>query len=463
MNLDQLLTGARDEIAQATAPVDERTLTRVRGTVRRARLQRHAFESVGAAACAGVLGVGVWTLTQSDAATPVDPATRSATPSPAPTGESPRPTTAPTTAPPAVDDGPVARAAAVDDATVLARLAAPRTGERWHDEPIDASDALDALFTPEELASGLEPTLLLVGDREASAIYALSFPAPHDEDTVAWGTRVELYEIDEDGPRAILCPSARTGDACAEDFTASKAVADRDTFYDTLTLPASLPLDDGFALSTAATRADATRVVGLPAPQGDEHETLTPVAELGALTVVQRGVRGEVPGARSFSYAVLTPLRTLVPVADADVPGLDYLDITWDDGVDRGEQVVDGAWAAYATAPAVDTCSTAQVTVELDHDPAAWRTAGRTADGRDVVVPAAGNPLAAGVHRRHLESSGTLDPDTGATLTGTAAGYPYATLDEFLDARSLYGVQGPDGAWHLHLRPEAANVVWECA
>ncbi|UJP40911.1 hypothetical protein [Cellulomonas palmilytica] len=459
MNLDQMLNGARDEIAQATAPIDDRTLTRVRGTVRRARIQRHTFESVGAAACAGVLGLGAWTLASSDSTAPVDPATRSATPDPslAPTAE-PSPTDEPTTA----DDGPVERADEIDDATVIARLAAPRTGERWHDEPIDASDALDALFTPDELTNGPEYHLTLVGDREVSAIYALELPALFEDDVVTWGTRVELYEIDEDGPRAILCPSARTGDACAEEFSSSKAVADRDTFYDTLTLPASLPLAEGWALSTEATRADVTKVVGVPAPTGSAAQPLTPVAELGALTVVQRGVRSEIDGARSFSYAVLTPLRTLVPVADADVPGLDYRGITWDDGVDRSKQVADGAWAQYAMAPAVSTCSSAQVTVDAGHDPAQWRTAGSTADGRDVVVPAAGNPFAAAVHRWQLEHSGTIDTDTGETLTGTDAGYPYATVDAFLDAQSLYGVQGPDGEWNLHLRPEASNVVWEC-
>jgi len=458
MNLDQLLTDARDEIAQATAPVDERTLTRVRGTVRRARIQRHTVESVGAVACVGVLGLGAWALASSGATTPVDPATRSATPD---TSSSPVPT--PTSAPTAsADDGPVVRADEIDDATVLARLSAPRTGERWHDEPIDASDALDALFTPDELAGGPEYELTLVGDREVSAIYALQLPAIFEGDVVTWGTRVELYEIDEDGPRAILCPSARTGDACATEFSSSKAVADRDTFYDTLTLPASLPLGESWALSTEVTRTDGAKVVGVPAPQQDDEQPLIPVAHLGALTVVQREVRSELDGARSFSYAVLTPLRTLVPVADADVPGLDYLAITWDDGVDRSEQTVDGAWARYAVAPAVGTCSSAQVTIDPDHDPTRWRTAGTTADGRDVVVPAADDPFAAAVHRWHLEHSGTIDTATGETLTGLAAGYRYASVGELLDAQSLYGVQGPGGEWHLHLRPEATNVVWEC-
>ncbi len=461
MNLDQLLTGARDEIAQATAPIDDRTLTRVRGTVRRARIQRHTFESVGAAACAGVLGLGAWALSSPDG-DPVDPATRSSIPEPssAPTTE---PTTAPTSAPTtAVDDGPVARAAEVDDATVLARLSAPRTGERWFDEALDASDALDALFTPAELANGPEYHLYLVGDREASAIYALAFP-PVNDDVVQWGSRVELYEIDEDGPRAILCPSARTGDACAKDFSSSKAVADDDTFYDTLTLPASIEVGDGWALSTETVRGDVTRVAGLPASLADANEKLEELTSLGSLTVVRRELPSSVDGLRSYGYAVLTPFGTILPIADADVPGLDYLGITWDDGVDRSTQVADGDWARYAQAAGAGTCTTAQFSVESTHVPAQWRTAGVTADGRDVVVPVNGNPIAAAVHAWQLEHSGTIDTDTGQTLSGLDAGYRYATVGEFLDAQSLYGVEGPDGEWHLHLRPEATNVVWECA
>ncbi len=463
-DLGQLLHGARDEIAEATGPIDERELTRVRGTVRRARIQRHTFESVGAAACAGVLGLGAWSLTSSDSSTPVDPATRSATngptsaPSPT-TDATTEPTTEPTTA---VDDGPAVRAAQIDDATVLARLSAPRTGERWFDEAIEASDALDALFTADELANGPDYQLTLVGDREASAIYALSFPGVQ-EDSVAWGARVELYEIDEDGPRAIVCPSARTTDACASDFSSSKAVEDRDTFYDTLTLPASLALGDGWALSTEATRAEANRVGGMSLPAAGSGERLEDVATFGPLTVARRDVVSNLDGLRSSSYVVRTPFGSMIPVADADVPGLDYLDITWDDGVDRSTRVADGDWANYAQAPAVGTCSTAQFSVESSHDAAQWRTAGRTADGRDVVVPAPGNPLAAAVHDWQLENSGTIDPDSGDTLTGLDAGYRFATTDDFLAAQSLYGVQGPGGEWHLQLRPEATNIVWECA
>ena len=461
MNLDQMLNGARDEIAQATAPIDDRTLTRVRGTVRRARIQRHTFESVGAAACAGVLGLGAWTLSSSDSSTPVDPATGRTTTGPTGT---PSPTAEPTAEPTTVaDDGPAVRADEIDDATVLARLSAPRTGERWFDEAMDASDALDALFTPDEIANGPEYRLTLVGDREASAIYALSFPAAQTDDSVLWAPRVELYEIDEDGPRAIVCPSARTTDACASEFSSSKAAEDRDTFYDTLTLPASLALGDGWALSTDVTRAEADRVGGVALPAADSPEHLEVVAAFGPLTVARRDVVSDVDGLRSSSYVVTTPFGSMIPVADADVPGLDYLDITWDDGVDRSTRVADGDWANYAQAPAVGTCSTAQFSVESSHDATAWRTAGRTADGRDVVVPVAGNPLAAAVHDWQLSHSGTIDEKTGETVTGLDAGYRFATTEEFLAAQSLYGVQGPGGEWHLHLRPEATNVVYECA
>lgn len=51
----------------------------------------------------------------------------------------------------------------------------------------------------------------------------------------------------------------------------------------------------------------------------------------------------------------------------------------------------------------------------------------------------------------------------GSEVHGLDAGYPYASDDAFLEAQALIAVQAPDGTWHVRLRADALNVVFECA
>jgi len=96
-DLGELLHSARDAIAHASGPIPERDLQHVHAVVRRARIQRHTVESFGAAAFAGVIGVGAWTAYGHGSREPVTPASTSPTssptskptPTPTPTPESP--------------------------------------------------------------------------------------------------------------------------------------------------------------------------------------------------------------------------------------------------------------------------------------------------------------------------------------------------------------------------------------
>ena len=456
-DLDQLLHGARDEIADATGPIDERDLLRVRGTVRRARIQRHTFESVGAAACAGVLGVGAWAALGQGGGDPTNPATSS--PDPAPTGSSSSTPSQAPTRPAAVET--FERADDIDDATVVARLSEPRTGEAWA-EPVRDDEAEQALVSPDlrDLT-----TVYRVGTRGDATIYvAIDDATAALENPSFLRTGAVLYEIDDDGPRLISCPSARAGDACQDPTVlveGTRVEVDTDTFYDTTTLPAQVELAGGWTVSTAATRASG-QLTTAGVPLGFGRAPISDLADLGALSFVVAPTVADdavtVDGLTSGTYAWRMPFGTYVTLDPKDVPGASFDDITWTDGKQRTSE-----WRSATLAPGSPQCLDAQTSIEAQHNPAQWRQAGTTADGLPVMVPVAGGTDLSRAVRQFLETSSGTMLDGGEWVTGAEAGYPYLTDDEFLAANSLLAVQAPDGSWHLRLRADAADVVYECA
>ncbi|MBT0993199.1 hypothetical protein KIN34_02700 [Cellulomonas sp. DKR-3] len=448
-DLDQLLHGARDAIAEATGPLDERALSRVRGTVRRARIRRHTVEGVGAAACVGALGVGAWFAAGTSDPVPVPPA-RTGTPTSGPT---PTPTSTPTPTPAATPSGPVERAARIDDATVRERLLAPRTGETWTD-PVEDDEAAARLL---DASSRDAWTVYRVGTRGAATLFAA-----FDDATVARDTPLDqpavLFEVDDAGARLVTCPSARTGDLCVDDGNgvplglAADVTLDEDTFYDTLTLPARIAAGGTWTFRTDASRADTfTGAYGVPWGP-DEAQSHRVLVDLGPLALVLRDEATEgVPGLTSSTYAVRLPFGAYVPLTQEDLPNAAFDTITWDDGTPRTDEVGPGT-----VAPGAFVCLDAQVSTEAQHDPAQWREAGTTAEGERVVVPVAGgNAVSRAVRAFQEDQSFGFDESVDP-------GYRYPDDGSFLDAHALWAVQAPDGAWHLHLRQDAASVVYEC-
>ncbi|GEL95723.1 hypothetical protein [Cellulomonas composti] len=455
MNLDELLSRAYDELTGGTDAIDERALTRVRGVTRRARLRRHAVTSVGAVAAVGVLGVGAaYALGRGDAA-PVPPATQ--TPTTAPSSDpTPTPTPAPSLAP--TPQGPVERAAEIDDASVLARLAAPRTGETWHD-PVRDDTARAALLAPG--TSGW--TVYAVGARGAASVYLVV------EDATAHGSTAPflyrgalLVERDEDGARAVRCPSARTGDPCVTPdelgVLADDVEPDDATFYDSLTLPATIDAGPGWSFRTASTRElPYAPAYGLPLQFGQPDATWD-VVDLGPLALVLTdetpdAVEGVEPveGLRSHRYAVRLPFGTLVVLEGADQPNAAFDAITWDDGVLRADDQ-----RPYSAAPGAFTCDSLQLSTQADFDAGTWRAAGTTAEGQQVYLPVAGgNDVSRAV--REYQSSLSWGEDLGG------GSYRYPTDEDFLAANALWALQGPDGTWQLRLRYDAQSAVFECS
>ncbi|WP_243886295.1 hypothetical protein [Cellulomonas fengjieae] len=430
-DLHALLARAAEQIEGAAPALEGGRLGVVRSAARRRRVVRRATESFAAVGVVGALGAGLWFgLGQSapDPVVPVETQTVTPTPTPEPSA-TPTPTPTPT--------GPPTRADSIDDATVVARLSAPRTGEVWT-TPVRAPEQ-DALLPSDDFPGW---TVYLVGSRADASIYLGVSPWSGPQ----YGPGAEaLFEVDASGARLIACPSARTGDPCVDPDGAVPIARDEATFYDTLTLPESVDLG-GFVVTTAGAREQASphflgRAVQL---EGPPFEIRT-VRTLGSLAVVERSEPSEISGLTNLSYGVLTPFGSFVQLFPGDVPGGDFGDITWDDGVTRGE--VD----EWTSGPGSGSCSWWAYSREQHHAAEQWREGGTTADGRRVWIPAAGgNPLSRTVRAWH---------EARAQAAGEE--YPYPTDDAFLQANALFAIQGPGGEWLVGGRGDALS--WACA
>lgn len=197
--------------------------------------------------------------------------------------------------------------------------------------------------------------------------------------------RVPSLEVDTAGVRYVACPSPRADDPCIEPPSsqwlslAPGVVIDHDTFYDTLGVPSAVDLGGGHVVRTTATISD---------------------------------LRSRDPECRCSTRG-RRPLGTMIRLLGADVPDGDFNTIAWDDGVDRdlgGDQTWNGV--AQVASPGGKSCTPSMFSVDTAFDPAAWRAAGRTAEGLRVLVPVAvGNERSRAVRAWHEADSWTWDGD----------------------------------------------------
>lgn len=451
-DLDDLLHGAENAIAGSAAPMDAHAMSALRAAVGRRRARRHAVESLGLGGALAAVGAVAWLGLGPDPVLPVvgpgPSASRTLEPPPEPTA-TPTPTPA-VTAPPE-------RSADVDDATVLERLTTPRTGETWLPPSLVAD--------PPVLVAGPlaeEVLTFLVGRRGEAEIYAVVA-----ERRLLWDVGVNLFEVGADGARLIACPSSRPDDPCTQDIAiiATDVARDTATFYDTLTLPRSIALTADYTVTTASTGgpvASGSDVYGDGGPLLGEAAPVQVLRDLGPLQVVQETLPSEVPGLSNVSIDLRTPFGSLIRLDALDLPAGDFGAITWDDGVERGDEE---GWAPplVSLAPGALTCSGLVFSVQDGHAANDWRAAGTAPDGHRVFVPVAGGtPLSRAVRSWH-ESASFSYGDDFEPVYGVAAGYPFLTDEEFEDANALYAIQGPTGQWLLGLRADASNVAYECS
>ncbi|MGW6130351.1 hypothetical protein ACWFNE_10020 [Cellulomonas sp. NPDC055163] len=458
-DLDDLLARTEDALARAVEEPEAAVLARVRGAVRRRRAVRHAGETFLGVAAVAVVGTTVWFGIDRDAPAPavtsVPSPSVSSSPSPTPT---PAPTLAPTPAAevPAPDAGPVTRAEQIDDATVVARIAAPRTGEVWTGV-VPAPPDVQAMLSPDPFTW----TVYHVGHRGDAQIYSAV-----DLSMMEHGGAmvVAVFEVDAAGARTVSCPSARAGDPCAERMELGWSTHDPETFYDSLTLPQHLALPGGWTLTTTHSLARASapwQVFGTRDAFLDGAPPVRVLRDLGALQVVEVTRPDGPPGFTNLSYGVQTPLGSVFVLDPADAPGGDHAAITWDDGTTPPPAPRPGT--PHTIGALSHLCTGGSFSVEDQHDPAGWRPAGRTPDGVRVHLPVeGGNDVSRLVRDWQEEWSTNVDETTYEWLTGAAAGYPYATDEAFLASRALYAVEAPGGQWQLRLRTDAASVVYEC-
>ncbi len=386
-----------------------------------------AVITAAAVVTAGLLGAQYVNASNAAATTPPSP-TSSAVPT--------------TTAPPA-------REAVIDDATVEARIVAPRTGETWT-TPTRAPEMASVL------AEGLDGWVpYLVGHRGSAQIYVVVNEGLN-------GITEMIAEVDASGAREIACPSARSSDACMPSAGVRGVRLDTSTFYDSLTLPASIDLGAGGVLDTSSSRrsgydASASFLVDAvdPSlrPQGSAY---LPVANIGGLRVVESTKLAASDGTHSDldvrSYVLVSPIGLTYQIDGRSLPGADYESIRWDDGVTRTE---DAQFGANSYGGGSVGCVVGQFSVQPDLDRAQWVRAGHTRDGAAVYVPTEVNPLVHTIRAVQLGMAQTARQYGGYPGHGENRAYPFASDRAFRDAHALYAIAGPDGVWQIRLRGDA--------
>jgi hypothetical protein len=429
----RLLDAARG-IEEGAAPFDDRSLSRVRATARRHRIQRRSAQSVvGVAAVAVValaleLGAPSWISPR-----PPLPGT-SATSTPAPSAT---PSRTPDATPSPSPTGPPARAADPSVATVMTNLREPRTGEAWQ-TPVPAP----------EIDAGVEATAFRIGTRGQSTIYMTVSTSEEGEPEV-----LGLYEVDAAGTRLIACPSAREGDPCtpADAPVIEGATRDESTFYDSLTLPGAIPLAQTYALSTEHTRARGPHYgtqygsLQLLGSDDDKDESILDLG--GGLQLATVEWPSDVPTLTNRRYEIRTPFGTRAPIDSADVPGGDFSTIRWDDGLvpDRD------ADPALAMSPVAYPCEASTFATDAAFDPTQWKHAGTSSDGLPVQLPVDGGNATSRDVRLRYEPLSEADAES-----------PFLSEEAFLAANALYAVQGGDGEWLLGLRTDIVSILGDC-
>lgn len=404
------------------------------GARRSATIVAGAIAAVAVTAAA-MVGVRQLNASQGAAVTPTPPTTSAASTTPAPSPSLTQPS------------GPPVREAVIDDATVEARILVPRTGETWT-TPVHAP----------EMASVLAPddgwTPYLVGHRGSTRIYVVT--------DMFMGTAM-IAEVDASGARQISCPSARSTDACVPSAGVPGVALDTSTFYDSLTLPASIDLGAGWVLGTSSSRkatyyGSASFMINEVDPSSRlDGSGYFSVDRVGGLRVVESKQLATTDGTGSNldlrSYVLVAPIGLTYEVDPQSLPGADYESIRWDDGVTRTEGA---AFGASSLGGGSLGCMLGQFSVPPDLDQSQWSRAGQTREGAPVYVPTEANPLVHTIRAVQVDMADMARQNGGYPRLGENRAYPFASDAAFRDAHALYAIAGPDGGG----RSDCAVTPW---
>ena len=359
-----------------------------------------------------------------------------------------------------------------DDVEILARLESPTTGETWHEPTAIANPGLLA-YPDYGIADDFQ--YFSIGTHGDSEIVA-AVPAYYDYLFGGYSVYA-VFEVTASTARLIDCPSARFGDKCmdwGEDWESPGRSIDQDTHYDSLTFPVEVQPLPGWKLDTAHLHeadwvdprlayGDANGFPGIALTPEEEallgREGRKVLAELGDSALVEFRVPGVVPGLIASRLAIETPYGGVIPSESAFVApwyGLDA--VTWDDGAVTfmHESPFSGEIEPTPVTPARETCGGPDETLADEFAKDEWVAAGKHRLGGTVYLPkSGGNDLARAVWETMRDSSWGTDVDP-------ALEYPYSTFDEFLDARSVFAWERPDGEWVVAIDAHAGQRVYEC-
>lgn len=359
------------------------------------------------------------------------------------------------------------------DIAVLERLEAPTTGETWH-EPVPIENL--GLLSYSDTGIEDDYSYFEVGNRGSATIVA-AVPGYFDFYFGGYGVYA-MFEINGGTATMITCVSARTGDSCLDwstDWEEPGRSLDPVTHYDSLTYPERIEPMPGWVLTPA--HLAVSEWVDSVMAYGDANSfptiATTPeervflgrderveIVELGESTFVEFRAPGDVPGLISSRFAIETPYGGIIPSNSTFASSYYGVGaVTWNDGADTFTHP--GIWEEGPQEAPVRAaglaCFGPDETLATDFDQSEWTVAGTHRLGFDVYLPQdGGNEIAQAVWITMRDNSWGADIEP-------ALAYPYASLDEFLDARSVFAWERPDGEWVIAMDGFASQRVYECA
>lgn len=395
-----------------------------------------------------------------------------ASPSPSPSATAAEPSPSPSPSPsPEPEPHEVVSGS---DVGVLARLEAPTTGEVWQDPvPIDNL----GLFEYEGTSFDDDYLYFQVGSHGPADI-VVAVPAYFDYFTGGYGVYA-MFEVTPGDARMLQCPSSRETDACfdwSDDWIEPGRDYDYVTTYDSLTYPERVEPLPGWTLEIAHTASsnylqaiqaygEASEFPGIATTAGERQflgrdGSRIEVLAMGESMLAEYRRPAAVPGLTDSRLGIETPYGAVIPSQSTfTAPYYGQYAVTWNDGVDTWEHpdIFAGGLTTYPVRSAGLACFGPDETLADDLDPTEWEVAGSHVLGMDVYLPVAGgNDLARDVWETMRDESWGEDIDP-------ALAYPYDTFDAFLDDRSVFAWQRPDGEWVIAINGFAGQRVWECA
>jgi hypothetical protein len=360
------------------------------------------------------------------------------------------------------------------DVAILERLQSPTTGETWH-EPREIENL--GLFTYSD--SGIEDTYRYFEVGNLGDARLVVATTEYFDEFMGGYAVYAMLAVTDGGAAMITCPSARGGDSCLDwstDWEEPGRSLDPVTVFDSLTYPARVEPEPGWFLQPArlATTTYATSVQAY----GDANQfptvATTPenrhflgrdnrivLAALGDSTLVEYRQEGAVPGLTDSRFAVETPYGAVIPSESAfSAAYYGQGAVTWNDGVDTFTHPSDFTDSGIDETPvqsASYACFGPDETIATAFDPRQWEVAGTHRLGFDVYLPVAGgNATATAVWQTMRDASWGADIEPSLV-------YPFDTVDRFLDDRSVFAWERPDGEWVIAIDGYAGQRVYECA